>query len=204
MPSAPGPIQPVTVSLIAYEPEGILRGAIELRHDRTSHMLEEGDPLPVFYAARERHSDGSITHMGRLEVPQRELVIVLATGPDLDLARRPLAQARCVRITVAGYSVTGRVLVPPGREPGPASADRGWLAVTEVLLRYHARGAERAHLHEAVLVNGSLVESIVPVDAADQEQEHRAAEARIRAGWREREYDRLPLPLAWVAASGTP
>lgn len=179
---------PTLLALIAYAPGGILRGALDLRRDRLADLLEEGDPLPLTHAARESSSDGAVEHLGVQVVGQDGLAVVIVGGPVGNPARQVLTRVRTVRIVVAGYRVLGRIHVPPGVHPEQWAAERRWLALTGVVVRYESRGVERVQLHDAVLVNGRLVDSFEPADSDAYEQERLAVLERFRR----------PLPLRAV------
>lgn len=160
----------VTLALIAYTTDGVLRGAVELDHQRLADLLAEQGTLQLSQVAVQAHDDGDIRKLGRAEVAQEELPVIVATGPQGDPERRVDMSAIAVTATVGRYRIMGRVHVPRGADL--AAVERAtWVAITGAVIAYDAGGRVQVHLHEVLLVNRAAIRTIGRCAEMDYEQE---------------------------------
>lgn len=168
------------IDLTGYATDSIVRGALELRHDRLSDLLAEELVVPLADATLQALADGRLVRVAAVELRRPELALVAATGPRGNAGRRLATARRPLVAQVGPYEVVGRLHGPSPNDPFELLRRRPWVAVTEALVRYRLRGRPVAAHHPGVIINTALLAAIDGIDDIALELRLAAATAAAR------------------------
>src|SRR5437773_4764865 len=106
-----------TVAFVAYGEDCILSGQAILDADRLSDMLNDHDEYQLAGVSVERFDNGESIVVDEVLVPRDEIVMVHASGPRGDAARRHRTMPRYLAIQMGSYQVRGFFHALPGADP---------------------------------------------------------------------------------------
>lgn len=164
-----------TLALTAYTEESLLRGALQLDHDRLADQLADGRPIRVASAASCRIADGAVDRLGATDLEQRDVLVIVVTGPAGNPARVIATTSRTAEVAIGPYELVGRIHLPYGLHPEVWARRKRWIALTGALITYPGLDGPRTEVHDTVLVNRELMDAFGPSDARTYDIRREAA-----------------------------
>jgi hypothetical protein len=143
------------VDLVAYADDCTLSGRIRLRSDRLTDMLNDHEELHLVDVMVQSVVDRGAVEVREVTVPRDELLLVHATGPRGDLARRTRTRTTHVAMTVDRYQVRGL------RRRGPM------VPVTDAIVDYPIGDEWHRQRVGTLIVNRAAIDHIVETPEHD-------------------------------------
>lgn len=165
-----GPPTLEEVAFVAYGEDCILSGRTVLDADRLSDMLNGHDEYALVGVTVQRLDDGTPIQVEEVVVPRDELVLVHASGPRGDAARRHRTQLQHVALKMGPYQVRGFLHALPGADPVAAMRRRKpMVPLTNVRIEFTLNGVPREDRVETVIVNREQIDwvEVVEPDRSD-------------------------------------
>jgi hypothetical protein len=183
---APG-TGPEHVAFIAYGEDCIVTGHTILDADRLTDMLNLHDEYDLADVTVERFDDGEPLEVAEISVARDEIILVQATGPRGDAARRHRTMPQHLALKMGPYKVRGFFHALPGADPVVAIRRRKTMVpLTDARIEYTIHGERRETIVDTVIVNRDQidwVEALMPttVDFPDAPRRLVAKPARRAA-----------------------
>ena len=173
-PNPPG----LDVEFVAYSEDCVLSGRLRLSTDRLTDMLNEHDEYLLVDVLVKRLADGEGTEVKEVLVMRDELLLVHATGPRGNSARRHRTRSHPVALRVGPYHIHGYLHALPGSDPIQHMRRRKTMVpLTDAWIEYRS-GALRHRLQVGtVVVNREQVEWIVAAEIEEVEMPDLVARA---------------------------
>lgn len=169
-PPSPAPILHPEVEFVAYGEDCILSGRVRLDADRLSDMLNTHDEFLLVDVLVERLDDARAVEVKEVLVQRDELLLVHATGPRGNQARRQRTRLHPLGMQLGPYHVRGYLHALPGSDPLLAIRRRKpMVPLTEAWIEYGSGPARQRRRVGAVVVNREAMDWVVP--ALDDEVE---------------------------------
>jgi hypothetical protein len=150
------------VDFVAYADDCTLSGRIRLRSDRLTDMLSDHEELHLVDVLVQSLADREAVEVREVVVPRDELLLVRATGPRGDHARRTRTRLTHVAITVAPYQVRGYLHAAPFLDALAGLHRRGpMVPLTDAIIDYTIDGEWQRHRVGTLIVNRSAIDHIV-------------------------------------------
>jgi hypothetical protein len=158
------------LEFVAYGEDCVLSGLVRMSTDRLTDMLNEHDEYVLVDVLLERLDDGVGLEVKEVVILRDDLLLVHATGPRGNLARRHRTKIHPVALQVGPYHIRGHLHASPGRDPIQQLRRRkAMVPLTDATIDYQS-GASRQHRSVgALVVNRAQIDWIVP--AADDQLE---------------------------------
>jgi hypothetical protein len=154
-------LQPL-VDFVAYAEDCTLSGRIRLRSDRLTDMLNDHEELQLVDVLVQSLADRGAVEVREVVVPRNELLLVHATGPRGDQARRTRTRPTYVAITAAPYEVHGYLHTAPFLDALAALHRRGpMVPLTDAIIDYTIAGEWQRHRVGTLIVNRGAIDHIV-------------------------------------------
>ena len=155
------------VEFVAYGEDCILSGRAVLDADRLTDMLNAHDEYLVSGLTVERFDEETPFELDdEIAVPRDEIVLVHATGPRGDAARRHRTMPQHLAIKMGPYRVRGFFHSLPGADPVEAIRRRkAMVPLTDARIEYTIHGERREVTVDTVIVNREQidwVEALLP------------------------------------------
>jgi hypothetical protein len=155
------------VDFVAYGEDCILSGRAVLDADRLTDMLNAHEEYLVSGLTVERFDDETPFELDdEIAVPRDEIVLVHATGPRGDAARRHRTMPQHLAVKMGPYEVRGFFHSLPGADPVEAIRRRKTMVpLTNARIEYTMHGERRAVTVDTVIVNREQidwVEALLP------------------------------------------
>jgi hypothetical protein len=160
------------VDFVAYAEDGRLSGRIRLDTARLSDMLNEHDEFQLDGVLAERLPDGGTMVVPEFVVERDELILVLATGPRGDRARRMPTEPHAIALRAGPYLVTGDIHAAHGVDPIVFfRRRRPMVPLTDATIEYRtARGPVREYAG-TIVVNRDQLDWVRTVTAGAERSE---------------------------------
>lgn len=158
----PAPVLLPLVEFVAYAEDCILYGRVRLAADRLTDMLNAHDEFELVDVMVERLDGFGVVDVREVLVRRDELLLVHATGPRGNQARRTRTREHPLAIQIGPYEVRGDLHAFPGHDPLLTIRRRkSMVPVTDAWIEYQA-GSERRRLRAGpLLVNRDQIDSVI-------------------------------------------
>lgn len=146
------------IEFSAWAEDCRLYGNLELDGDRLSDMLNLYEELVLVDVFAQRLDGGPITEVGELSINRDEILVVEASGPRGDPARRRHLRPVPISASLGDLGLRGNVHVTPGSDPMVALSRRPpMVALTDAQLTYRNEPQLLGHGDPTILFNWHLV-----------------------------------------------
>lgn len=161
-------VLPPLVDFVAYAEDYTLSGRIRLRSDRLTDMLNDHEELQLVDVLVQSLEGREAAEAREVVIPRHELLLVHATGPRGDQARRTRTRPTHVEITAGPYQVRGCLHTPPFLDALMTLPRRGpMVPLTDAVIDY-AVGTEWQRLRVgSLIVNRTAIDHIVETPEHD-------------------------------------
>lgn len=167
--AAPEPDGP-EVELSAYAEDCRLFGRVRLDAARLTDLLNTHEALVLVDVLVERLLDGSVVEIPELSVTRDELLVVEATGPRGDPARRTRAHRHPLAVKLGPYELRGYVHLAPGADIlGAIRRRRPMIPLTDASISYAVRDAPSVRRAGTLIFNRECADWLRVIDDASIE-----------------------------------
>jgi hypothetical protein len=159
--SAPdAPSAPEQLEFVAYGEDCILSGHAVLDTDRLSDMLNDHDEYAVSGLSVQRFDDPTPFELDdEIVIPRDELILVQASGPRGDSARRHRTMPQYLALKMGPYQVRGYFHALPGADPVVAIRRRkAMVPLTDAKIEYSMHGRRQETSVDTVIVNRDQID----------------------------------------------
>jgi len=161
-------VLPPLVDFVAYAEDCMLSGRIRLRSDRLTDMLNDHEELQLVDVLVQSLADREAVEVAEVVVPRDELLLVHATGPRGDQARRTRTRQTHVAITAPPYEVRGCLHTAPFLDALMALHRRGpMVPLTDAVIDYPLAGEWQRIRVGTLIVNRSAIDHIIETPEHD-------------------------------------
>lgn len=149
------------VEFVAYAEDCVLSGVVRLQSERLSDMLNDHDEVQLIDVLVEPLDGSDAAEIKEVLVRRDELVLVHASGPRGDAARRHRTRQHPVSLDLGRYAVHGYLHALPGADPLNAIRRRkAMIPMTDALIEFESHGEARSQRAGVVVVNRDHVTSV--------------------------------------------
>lgn len=153
------------LEFVAYSEDCLLSGHLRLSTDRLTDMLNEHDEYLLVDVLLERLADGGAVEVKEVLVLRNELLLVHATGPRGNAARRHRTRLHPVAMQVGPYHIRGYLHSRPGSDPIQHMRRRkAMVPLTDAWIEYQSGSVRQRRRVGAVVVNREQMDWIVPAE----------------------------------------
>ena len=154
------PAAPDALEFVAYGEDCILTGRAVLDADRLSDMLNDHDEYAVSGLAVQRFDDPESFELDdEIVIPRDEVILVQASGPRGDSARRHRTMPQYLALKMGPYEVRGYFHALPGADPVVAIRRRKTMVpLTDAKIEYVIHGRRRQVSVDTVIVNRDQID----------------------------------------------
>lgn len=154
------PAAPDALEFVAYGEDCILTGRAVLDADRLSDMLNDHDEYEVSGLSVQRFDDPVPFELDdEIVIPRDEIILVQATGPRGDVARRHRTMPQHLALKMGPYEVRGDFHALPGADPVVAIRRRKTMVpLTNARIEYVMHGRRRQVFVDTVIVNRDQID----------------------------------------------
>lgn len=150
------------VDFVAHAEDGILSGRLRLSAERLTDMLNDHAELHLVDVVVQSLDEPGAVEVKELLVQRDELLLVHATGPRGNQARRTRTRQTYVAITSGPYQVQGYLHGTPGLDAVAGLHRRSAMVpLTDAVVDYPIGGQLRRQ-HLGIIVNRAGIDFIVP------------------------------------------
>jgi len=150
---------PEHVAFIAYGEDCIVTGHTILDADRLTDMLNLHDEYDLADVSVERFDDGEPLDLAEISVQRDQIILVQASGPRGDPARRHRTMPQHLAVKMGPYRVRGFLHVLPGPDPVLAIRRRKTMVpLTNAKIEFTIRGERREAQVDTVIVNRDRID----------------------------------------------
>lgn len=161
---------PTQVEFVAYAEDVVLSGYVGLEADRLSDLLNDHEEYLLVDVLASDLLTGHDREVTEILVARDELLLVHASGPRGDAARRIRTRQFPIALSIGPFEVRGYLHCRPGTNPLRSfSRRRQMVPLTEAWIDYDIGGAHQRRRVSTLIVNRRLVDWIV--EAVDDEVE---------------------------------
>jgi hypothetical protein len=158
------------VDFVAYAEDCLLSGRLRLRHERLTDMLNAHDEILLIDVMVERLNEAGVVEVSEVLVRRDEILLVHATGPRGDQARRQRTRQHPLVIGLGRYQVRGYIHALPGSDPLTAIRRRKTMVpLTEATIDYVSAGAHQRRKAGAVVINREKIDVLARAFEEDLE-----------------------------------
>jgi hypothetical protein len=169
------------LEFVAYAEDCLLSGRLQLSTGRLTDMLNEHDEYLLVDVLLERLTDGGSLEVQEVLVRRGEVLLVQATGPRGNAARRRRTLSHPVALQVGPYRVRGYLHALPGADAiQQMRRSRPMVPLTHAWIDYESGGIQQRQRVRAVVVNREEMDWIVPADDDEVEMPDLPLKARQR------------------------
>jgi hypothetical protein len=177
------------VDFVAFAEDCTLFGRIRLRSERLTDMLNDHEEVELVDVMVQSLTDPGVIEVKEVIVPRHELLLVNATGPRGDLARRTRTRQTSVAVAIGPYTVRGNLHTVPFVDAMSALHRRSAMVpLTDAVLDYQLGGDWHRQRLGTVIVNRAGIDHIIEAvehdspDHGERPSEEPALVARDFAG----------------------
>ncbi len=156
------------IDIVVFAEDSVLSGRIRLSSDRVSDLLNDHVEYAVTDAVLEDLVDGHTVACEELLLQRDELIVVDATGPRGNAARRRRMHQHPIIAKAGPYEVFGYLHAAPGIDPIASLRRRKPIvAITDAVIGYSFESMPRLRWANVVMLNRECVDWIAkaPDDA---------------------------------------
>lgn len=176
---------PDHVAFVAYGEDCIVTGHTILDADRLTDMLNLHDEYELADVSVERFDGGEPIELPEISVQRDEIILVQASGPRGDEARRHRTMPQCLALQMGPYKVRSFFHALPGADPVVAIRRRKTMVpLTDARIEYTVRGERRETQVDTVIVNREQidwVQALMPTAAEFPDRPRRLVAKPARA-----------------------
>lgn len=167
--AAPEPDGP-EVELSAYAEDCRLFGRVRLDAARLTDMLNEHEHLVLVDVLAESLAEGTVVEMAEFSVDRDEILIVEATGPRGDPARRLRAHRHPLAVKLGPYELRGYVHLAPGADIlGAIRRRKPMIPLTDASISYAVRDTPSVRRAGTLIFNRECTDWLRVIDDASIE-----------------------------------
>jgi hypothetical protein len=149
------------VEFVAYAEDCVLYGRVRLAAERLTDMLNTHDEFDLVDVMVERLDGQGAIEVKEVLVRRDELLLVHATGPRGNLARRTRTREHPLAVRIGPYDVRGSLHASPGHDPLMTIIRRKpMVPMTEAWIEYLAGGERRRRRVGALIVNCEQIDTV--------------------------------------------
>ena len=149
------------VEFVAYAEDCVLSGLVRLESERLSDMLNDHDEVQLIDVLVEPLDGSAPAEIKEVLVRRDEIVLVHASGPRGDAARRRRTRQHPVSLDLGRYAVHGYLHALPGADPLNAIRRRKvMIPITDAVIEFEFQGEARNQRAGVVVVNRDHVSAI--------------------------------------------
>ena len=153
------------VDFVAYGEDCVLSGLLRMSADRLTDMLNEHDEYVLVDVLLERLVDGVGIEVKEVMVLRDDLLLVHATGPRGNVARRHRTRTYPVALQIGPYHIRGHLHASAGRDPIVQLRRRKTMVpLTDASIDYQSGTARHSRVVGTVVVNREQIDWIVPAE----------------------------------------
>ena len=150
------------VDFVAYAADCTLSGRIRLRAERLTDMLNDHEELELVDVMVQSLAEPGVVEVKEVVVPRDELLLVHATGPRGDLARRTRTRQTSVAVAIGPYTVRGNLHAVPFVDAMAALHRRSAMVpLTDAVLDYQMGGDWHRQRLGTLIVNRAGIDHII-------------------------------------------
>lgn len=150
------------VEFVAYAEDCVLHGSVRLAADRLTDMLNEHDEFELVDVMVERLDGLGVVEVQQVLVRRNELLLVHATGPRGNQARRTRTREHPLAIRIGPYEVRGDLHAFPGHDPLLTIRRRKTMVpLTDAWIEMQAGTERRRRRAGALVVNVEQIDSVI-------------------------------------------
>lgn len=147
------------VAFVAYGEDCILSGRTILDADRLTDMLNAHDEYALEGVTVERLDSGEPMEVAEIVVPRDEIILVHASGPRGDPARRHRTMPQHLALGMGPYEVRGYFHALPGADPVAAMRRRKVMVpLTDASVGYTVHGQRRETCVDTLILNREQID----------------------------------------------
>jgi hypothetical protein len=155
------------LDFVAYAEDCVLYGRVRLAAERLTDMLNTHDEFDLIDVMVERLDGQGAIEVKEVLVRRDELLLVHATGPRGNLARRTRTREHPLAVRIGPYDVRGSLHASPGHDPLMTIIRRKpMVPMTDAWIEYMAGGERRRRRVGALIVNREQIDTVA--HAADE------------------------------------
>lgn len=149
------------VEFVAYAEDCILYGHVRLAADRLTDMLNQHDEIDLVDVMVERLDGLGALEVKEVLVRRDELLLVHATGPRGNQARRNRTREHPLAMKLGPYDVRGNLHAPPGHDPLLTIRRRKpMVPITDAWIEYLAAAERQRRRVGGLVVNREQIDVI--------------------------------------------
>jgi hypothetical protein len=149
------------VEFVAYAEDCVLYGRVRLAAERLTDMLNTHDEFDLVDVMVERLDGEGAIEVKEVLVRRDELLLVHATGPRGNLARRTRTREHPLAVRIGPYDVRGSLHASPGHDPLMTIIRRKpMVPMTDAWIEYTAGGEWRRRRVGALIVNREQIHTV--------------------------------------------
>jgi hypothetical protein len=161
-------VHPPLVDFVAYADDYTLSGRIRLRSDRLTDMLNDHEELQLVDVLVQSLGGREAAEAHEVVVSRDELLLVHATGPRGDQARRTRTRQTHVEIIAGPYQVRGHLHTPPFLDALMALPRRGpMVPLTDAVIDYSIGDEWQRVRVGTLIVNRTAIDHIIETPEHD-------------------------------------
>jgi hypothetical protein len=149
------------LEFVAYAEDCVLYGRVRLAAERLTDMLNTHDEFELVDVMVERLDGQGAIEVKEVLVRRDELLLVHATGPRGNLARRTRTREHPLAVRIGPYDIRGSLHAFPGHDPLTTIRRRKpMVPMTDAWLEYLAGGERRRRRVGALIVNREQIHTV--------------------------------------------
>jgi hypothetical protein len=149
------------LEFVAYAEDCVLYGRVRLAAERLTDMLNTHDEFELVDVMVERLDDRGAIEVKEVLVRRDELLLVHATGPRGNVARRTRTREHPLAVRIGPYEVRGSLHAFPGHDPlTTILRRRPMVPMTDAWVDYAAGGERRRRRVGALIVNREQIDTV--------------------------------------------
>ncbi len=149
------------LEFVAYAEECVLYGRVRLAAERLTDMLNVHDELELVDVMVERLDGQGAIEVKEVLVRRDELLLVHATGPRGNLARRTRTREHPLAVRIGPYDVRGSLHAFPGHDPLTTILRRKpMVPMTDAWIEYSTGAERRRRRVGALIVNREQIDTV--------------------------------------------
>lgn len=161
-------VLPPLVDFVAFAEDCTLSGRIRLRSDRLTDMLNDHEELQLVDVLVQSLAGREAAEAAEVVVSRDELLLVHATGPRGDQARRTRTRLTHIEIAVGPYLVRGSLHTAPFLDALSAFHRRGpMVPLTDAVIDYPIAGEWQRLRIGTLIVNRAAIDHIIETPEHD-------------------------------------
>jgi hypothetical protein len=153
------------LEFVAYAEDCVFSGLLRMSSDRLTDMLNEHDEYVLVDVLLERLADGVGVEVKEVLVLRDDLLLVHATGPRGNAARRHRTRVHPVAMQVGPFHIRGHLHASPGRDPIQQLRRRtAMVPLTDASIDYLSGATRHRRSVGTVVINREQIDWIVPAE----------------------------------------